>query len=218
MPKRKTSTKSKSKSKAEAEVKEEAKEETIVPEAPADGEDKKEKEEEEEAPAKKVKVSEKDRPEDCDAYWKDDGGDNTEKEDEQAKDFSWPPRDKDRQVKIVTWNVAGFRAALKKGFEAYVAQEDPDVLCLQETKVAEKLAASPEFKKILPGYHRYFFECKKNTGQHGTAVFTKTEPVSVTKGLGKKELDEGGRAITVEYEKFYVLCTYVPNSSRDLVK
>lgn len=208
MPKRKAS--------AKAKAKEEKATAAIAPEASANGEE--EEEEKEEAPAKKVKISEKDRPEDCDAYWKDDGGDSTEKEDEQSKDFSWPPRDKDRQVKIVTWNVAGFRAVLKKGFEAYVAQEDPDVLCLQETKVAEKLAASPEFKKILPGYHRYFFECKKSTGQHGTAVFTKAEPVSVTKGLGKKELDEGGRAITVEYEKFYVLCTYVPNSSRDLAK
>lgn len=171
-----------------------------------------------ESKSKKPKVDGKERPEDCDAYWKDDGGDSIEKEDEESKDFSWPAKDKETQIKIVSWNVAGFRSVLKKGFEAYVAQEDPDILCLQETKIAEKVAGTPEFKKVLPGYHRYFFECKSNAGHHGTAVFTKIKPISVVKGIGDKELDDGGRIITVEYDSFYVICTYVPNSSRGLVK
>lgn len=168
---------------------------------------------------KKIKTDDKkQRLEDCDAYWKDDGGDTITKEDEESRDFKWPAKDAEKQIKIVSWNVAGFRSVLKKGFESYVAQEDPDILCLQETKIAEKVAGSAEFKKVLPGYHRYFFECKSNAGHHGTAIFTKKEPLSVVKGIGNKELDDGGRIITAEYDKFYVICTYVPNSSRGLVK
>lgn len=203
MPKRTVSARSKKKKDEESEVSFSDNDETETSSNPK---------------AKKPKVEEKERPEDCDAYWKEDGGDSIEKEDEESKDFSWPAKDKEKQIKIVTWNVAGFRSVLKKEFETYVAQEDPDILCLQETKIAEKVAGAPEFKKVLPGYHRYFFECKSNAGHHGTAVFTKIEPISVVKGIGDKELDDGGRIITVEYDKFYVICTYVPNSSRGLVK
>lgn len=112
-------------------------------------------------------------------------------------------------MKFISWNVNGFRACLKKGFEDFFTQADADIFCIQETKLR------PEQAEFEPkGYFRYLSSAEKK-GYSGTAVFTKTEPLSVTLGIGGKYNDEG-RVITCEYEKFYFVCAYVPNAQEGL--
>ncbi|MDO4518115.1 MAG: exodeoxyribonuclease III, partial [Bacillota bacterium] len=113
-------------------------------------------------------------------------------------------------MKLISWNVNGIRAAMKKGFLEFVRDEDPDVISIQETKMQEGQAEVP-----LDGYHQYWFSAEKK-GYSGTAVFTKSEPISVTKGLGIEEHDNEGRAITLEYEDFYLVNVYVPNAQNEL--
>ena len=112
-------------------------------------------------------------------------------------------------MKLISWNVNGFRAVLGKGFAEYFAAVDADVFCLQETKMQEGQADfSPE------GYHSYWFSAEKK-GYSGTAVFTKKEPLSVAYGLNGEFMDEG-RVITLEYEDFYLVNAYVPNAQEGL--
>ena len=108
-------------------------------------------------------------------------------------------------MKLVSWNVNGLRSALGKGFLDYVAAEDPDVICLQETKLQPEQAVFD-----LPGYHRYFNSADKK-GYSGTAILTKTEPLSVTYDFGGDEHRHEGRIITAEYPAFYLVCCYTPN-------
>lgn len=112
-------------------------------------------------------------------------------------------------MKLISWNVNGFRACLKKGFEDFFKAEDADIFCLQETKM------QPDQADFEPeGYFKYFNSAVKK-GYSGTAVFTKTEPVSVAFGLDGEHNDEG-RVITCEYEDFYFVCCYVPNAQDGL--
>lgn len=112
-------------------------------------------------------------------------------------------------MKLISWNVNGFRACLTKGFGVFFAEEDADIFCIQETKMQPGQADfEPE------GYHSYFHSAEKK-GYSGTAVFTKQEPLSVTYGLNGEHLDEG-RVITCEYEDFYFVCCYVPNAQSEL--
>ena len=112
-------------------------------------------------------------------------------------------------MKLVSWNVNGFRAVLGKGFSEIFDSFDADIFCLQETKMQPGQAEfSPE------GYHQYWNSAEKK-GYSGTAVFTKVEPLSVVFGIGEKHLDEG-RVITLEFEKFYFVCAYVPNAQDGL--
>ena len=112
-------------------------------------------------------------------------------------------------MKLISWNVNGFRAVLGKGFAEYFAAADADIFCLQETKMQEGQADfSPE------GYHSYWFSAEKK-GYSGTAVFTKKEPLSVSYGLNGEFMDEG-RVITLEYEDFYLVNAYVPNAQDGL--
>lgn len=112
-------------------------------------------------------------------------------------------------MKLISWNVNGFRAVLGKGFAEYFAAADADVFCLQETKMQEGQADfSPE------GYHSYWFSAEKK-GYSGTAVFSKKEPLSVAYGLNGEFMDEG-RVITLEYEDFYLVNAYVPNAQEGL--
>ena len=113
-------------------------------------------------------------------------------------------------MKLVSWNVNGLRACLGKGFLDYCAQEDADVVCLQETKLQPEQAVFD-----LDGYHRYFYSAEKK-GYSGTAVLTKTEPLSVRYGLGDDAHDHEGRVITAEYPAFYLVCCYTPNSQDEL--
>lgn len=115
-------------------------------------------------------------------------------------------------MKFISWNVNGFRACLNKGFEDFFKAEDADFFCIQETKMQPGQA---EF--ITPDYHQYWYSAEKK-GYSGTAIFAKHEPISVAYGLGIEEHDHEGRAITLEYENFYLLCVYTPNSQRELTR
>ena len=115
-------------------------------------------------------------------------------------------------MKLVSWNVNGLRSCLEKGFLDYVAQEDPDVICLQETKLQPEQAVFD-----LPGYHRYFNSADKK-GYSGTAVLTKAEPLRVTYDFGEDIHRHEGRIITAEYPDFYLVCCYTPNSKDGLLR
>ncbi len=115
-------------------------------------------------------------------------------------------------MKLVSWNVNGLRACLNKGFLDYVAQEDPDVICLQETKLQPEQAVFP-----LEGYHRYFNSADKK-GYSGTAILTKEEPIAVTYDFGEDVHRHEGRIITAEYPEFYLVCCYTPNSKDELAR
>ncbi len=115
-------------------------------------------------------------------------------------------------MKFISWNVNGFRSCLGKGFAEFFAQADADFFCLQETKMQPGQAEfSPE------GYFQYWYSAEKK-GYSGTAIFAKKEPLSVQYGLGIPEHDTEGRAITLEYEDFYLVCVYTPNAQRELAR
>ena len=115
-------------------------------------------------------------------------------------------------MKFISWNVNGFRACLEKGFGDFFASQDADFVCLQETKMQPGQADfAPE------GYFQYWYSAEKK-GYSGTAVFAKREPLSVRYGIGVPEHDTEGRAITLEYEDFYLLCVYTPNAQRELAR
>ncbi len=124
-------------------------------------------------------------------------------------------------MKIITWNVNGIRSAVKKGFLAFVKKHDPDILCLQETK-AEQGQAEID----LPQYEEYWNSAMTRKGYSGTAIFTKTRPLSVSFGIpGLKpdaladrygDANVEGRVITADYGKFFVVCVYTPNAKPDL--
>lgn len=115
-------------------------------------------------------------------------------------------------MKFISWNVNGFRACLTKGFEEFFKETDADFFCIQETKMQPGQA---EFE--TPEYYQYWYSAEKK-GYSGTAIFAKKEPLSVSYGLGIEEHDHEGRAITLEYEDFYLLCVYTPNAQRELAR
>ena len=113
-------------------------------------------------------------------------------------------------MKLISWNVNGLRACVTKGFADYFAKADADVFCVQETKLQEgQIDFAPE------GYHCYWNYAEKK-GYSGTAMFTKKKPLSVTYGIGEEEHDREGRVITAEFEDFYVIVCYTPNSQSEL--
>lgn len=115
-------------------------------------------------------------------------------------------------MKYVSWNVNGLRACMKKGFEEYFLGENADIFCIQETKLQEgQIDFAPE------GYYAYWNYAQKK-GYSGTAIFTKQEPVAVTYGLGIEEHDQEGRVITLEFEDYYFLTLYTPNSQSELAR
>lgn len=115
-------------------------------------------------------------------------------------------------MKFISWNVNGFRACLNKGFEEFFNEQNADFFCIQETKMQPGQAEfTPE------GYYQYWYSAEKK-GYSGTAIFTKHEPISVWYGLDIEKHDHEGRAITLEYENFYLLCVYTPNSQRELAR
>lgn len=112
-------------------------------------------------------------------------------------------------MKLVSWNVNGFRACLNKGFADIFGEIDADIFCIQETKMQPDQADfSPE------GYEKYFFSAVKK-GYSGTAVYTRVKPINITFGVDSKHMDEG-RVITCEFESFYLLCCYTPNAQNEL--
>ena len=117
-----------------------------------------------------------------------------------------------QQMKFVSWNVNGLRACLNKGFEDFFREMNADIFCLQETKL------QPEQVEIsFEGYHQYFNSANRK-GYSGTAVFTKQEPISVSYDLCMDRHNDEGRAITLEFEDFYFVTVYTPNSQKELAR
>jgi len=115
-------------------------------------------------------------------------------------------------MKLISWNVNGLRACLGKGFGDYFAAQDADFFCLQETKMQPGQAQIP-----AEGYHEYFYSAEKK-GYSGTAILTRHEPLSVAYGMGSELHDHEGWLITLEYENFYMVTVYTPNSQRELTR
>lgn len=116
-------------------------------------------------------------------------------------------------MKLSTWNVNGIRSVLNKGaLQAYLAEAQPDILCLQETKA---LPAQVEYDFAAEGYHIYWNSAVKK-GYSGTAILTKKVPLSVTYGIGIEVHDQEGRVITAEFAEYYLVTVYTPNAKRDL--
>ena len=115
-------------------------------------------------------------------------------------------------MKLITWNVNGLRACLGKGFLEFFQRMEADAFCLQETKLQPH-----QIELDLPGYYIYWNSAEKK-GYSGTALITRTEPLSVTYGIGIPEHDTEGRVITAEYEDFYLVCCYTPNAQNELAR
>ena len=113
-------------------------------------------------------------------------------------------------MKLISWNVNGIRACITKGFEDRFHELDADIFCLQETKCQQG-----QVKLDLPGYYQYWNYANRR-GYSGTAVFAKKEPLSVTNGIGVEEHDKEGRVITLEFEDYYLVTVYTPNSQSEL--
>ena len=115
-------------------------------------------------------------------------------------------------MKLISWNVNGLRAIYKKGFIDVFKNLDADIFCIQETKMQEG-----QIELDLDGYYEYYNYAERK-GYSGTAIFTKKEPISVSYGIGIEEHDKEGRIITLEFEKFYMVNCYTPNSGRELAR
>lgn len=115
-------------------------------------------------------------------------------------------------MKFVSWNVNGLRACVGKNFMEEFEKLDADIFCLQETKLQEG-----QIDLEIPGYHQYWNYAKKK-GYSGTAIFTRKEPIGVSYGLGIEEHDQEGRVITLEFEDFYFITVYTPNSQNELAR
>ena len=115
-------------------------------------------------------------------------------------------------MKLISWNVNGLRAIYKKDFEKSFKELNPDILCIQETKMQEG-----QLDVDFEGYEKYFNYAQRK-GYSGTAVFTKTKPQKVTYGIGCSVHDQEGRVITLEFEEFYLVNCYTPNSGRELAR
>ena len=112
--------------------------------------------------------------------------------------------------KFISWNVNGLRACVTKGFMDFFNEIDADIFCVQETKLQDG-----QIDLDLPGYHQYCNYAEKK-GYSGTAMFTKQEPISVAYGIGIEEHDHEGRVITAEFDSFYAVTCYTPNSQNEL--
>ena len=117
-------------------------------------------------------------------------------------------------MKLVSWNVNGLRAVITKGFEEFFKEINADIFCIQETKMQEE-QIDDKIKEIFKEYNCYWNSAEKK-GYSGTAVFSKVKPTNVTYGIGIEEHDKEGRVITLEFEKFYLVNCYNPNSKREL--
>ena len=113
-------------------------------------------------------------------------------------------------MKLISWNVNGIRACLNKGFLDFFNKENADIFCIQETKMHEG-----QIELKLEGYYQYWNSAEKK-GYSGTAIFTKVKPLKVFYGMGIEEHDKEGRVITLEFDKFYMVNVYTPNSKREL--
>jgi exodeoxyribonuclease-3 len=118
-----------------------------------------------------------------------------------------------RRMKLISWNVNGLRAVLKKNFLDFIAAEKPDVLCLQETK-----CTAGDVEQLWPAKYTTYWNSAEKKGYSGTAIFTKSRPLNITPHLGALEHDREGRVLTAEYDGFFLINVYVPNSKRELTR
>lgn len=116
-------------------------------------------------------------------------------------------------MKLISWNVNGLRAVLRKNFLDYLAEERPDALCLQETKACEA-----DVEAVWPSEYGAFWNSAEKKGYSGTAILTRIPPVQVTRGIGVAEHDREGRVLTAEFAEFHLVNVYVPNSQRELAR
>ncbi len=116
-------------------------------------------------------------------------------------------------MKLISWNVNGIRAILNKGFLEFVKKENPDILCVQETK-----AHPDQVDTMLEEYPNHFWNTAEKKGYSGTAIFSKIKPISVVLGIGKQNHDKEGRVLTAEFKDFYLVDVYTPNSQRGLTR
>jgi len=116
-------------------------------------------------------------------------------------------------VKIISWNVNGLRSVLRKNFLDYLAKEEPDILCLQETK-----AGPDDVEQLWPAAYVTHWNTAQKKGYSGTVIFTRERPLAVTRGIGMAEHDNEGRVLTAEYGGFFLVNVYVPNSKRELTR
>ena len=116
-------------------------------------------------------------------------------------------------MKLLSWNVNGLRAVLRKNFLEFLAAETPDILCLQETKCRPE-----DVEQLWPADYTTYWNSAEKKGYSGTAIFTRTRPLQVTQGIGVAEHDREGRVLTAEYADFILVNSYVPNSQRELTR
>ncbi len=116
-------------------------------------------------------------------------------------------------MKIISWNVNGIRAAIKKGFYDFVKESNPDIICLQETK-----ANKEQVELNLPDYQYQYWNSAEKKGYSGTAIFSKNKPMNITNGIGLDHHDNEGRVITLEFETYFLVTVYTPNAKRELLR
>jgi exodeoxyribonuclease III len=116
-------------------------------------------------------------------------------------------------MKIISFNVNGIRAILKKDFLKFVDEEKPDILCLQETK-----AHPDQVDEILHDYEHHYWNSAEKKGYSGTAIFSKVKPISVRYDMGIEKHDKEGRMITLEFDEYYLITVYTPNSGQELLR
>jgi exodeoxyribonuclease III len=114
-------------------------------------------------------------------------------------------------VKLISWNVNGLRSVLRKNFLEFLESEQPDILCLQEIK-----CHPDEVEQLWPVTYTTYWNCAEKKGYSGVAIFTRTRPLTVTPHIGTTEHDQEGRVLAAEFEDFFLVNAYVPNSKRDL--
>lgn len=120
-----------------------------------------------------------------------------------------------KNLKLISWNVNGIRAVAKKGFHDWLKDENPDILCIQETKAWEEQLNDSLTK--IDGYNSYFCQGERK-GYSGTALYTKEEPISIERGFGIEEFDNEGRIIIAEYKDFTLYNIYYPNGKKDAIR
>ena len=139
-------------------------------------------------------------------------------ENPSLKEYPQFPDDENKIIKIIHWNVNGIRPLLrKKELDDLIKEEDPDIICFNETKIDNELIEKLNLKNIFNKIYKSFWYCpEEKKGYSGTAILTKYEPLSVNYGINKDEHDLEGRVITIEYDKFYLISCYTPNSGEGL--
>ena len=116
-------------------------------------------------------------------------------------------------MKFISWNVNGIRAVIKKGFYDFINEYNPDIICIQETK-----AHKEQVDLMLPDYPYQYWNSAVKKGYSSTAIFSKKEPLNIINDMGIEEHDQEGRIITLEFEKYYLVTVYTPNSKRELLR